>query len=99
MSISNLVRLIKGKINTTNHVVALINSNATSLENDVTNAGYANSWINGNLRRAIATTTSSYDFPVGNSQRSNLLQFINNNITGPSNLTASFGPKPGSDAG
>jgi PKD domain-containing protein len=99
LSISNLLRLIKGKINATNYVVALINSNASSLENDITNSGYANSWINGNLRRSIATNTSTYDFPVGNSDRSNLLQFINNNIAGPSNLTASFGPKPGSDAG
>ena len=99
LGISNLLRLIKGKINTTNYVVALINNASSSLENDVTNNGYVNSWINGNLRRSIATNTNSYDFPVGNSDRSNLLQFINNNITGPSNLTASFGPKHGTDAG
>jgi hypothetical protein len=99
LSISNLLRLIKGKVNTSNYVVALINTSASSLENDQTNIGYANSWINGNLRRSIATNTSSYDFPVGNSNHSNLLQFINNNITGTTNLTASFGPKPGTDAG
>lgn len=99
LSISNLLRLIKGKINTANYVVTLINTAAASLENGQTNNSYTNSWINGNLRRSIATNTSSYDFPVGNSDRSNLLQFINNNITGPTNLTASFGPKPGSDAG
>jgi hypothetical protein len=99
LSISNLLHLIKGKINTGNYVVALINSAAASLENDVTNTGYVNSWINGNFKRAITTNTTNYDFPVGNSDRSNLLQFINNNIAGPSNLTASFGPKPGTDAG
>lgn len=99
LSISNLLRLIKGKINTANYVVALINNNAASLENDATNMGYANSWINGNFRRSIATNTSTYDFPIGNSERSNLLKFINNNITGPNNLTSSFGPKPGTDAG
>jgi hypothetical protein len=99
LSISNLLRLIKGKINTANYIVALINSVAPSLENDATNTGYANSWINGNFSRAVATNTSNYDFPVGNSDRSNLLQFINNNIAGPSNLTASFGAKPGTDAG
>jgi len=99
LSISNLLRLIKGKINTANYIIALINPTAVSLQNDATNNGYVNSWINGNLRRSIATNTNSYDFPVGNSDRSNLLQFINNNITGPSNLTASFGPKPGTDAG
>lgn len=99
LNISNLLRLIKGKINTTNYVVVLVNSAASSLENDVSNTGYSNSWINGNLRRSIATNTSSYDFPVGNSERSNLLKFLNNNITGPTALTSSFGTKPGTDAG
>jgi len=99
LSISNLLRLINGKINTANYVVVLINSNAASLENDVTNTGYTNSWINGNFRRSITTNTSTYDFPVGNSERSNLLKFINNNITGPTSLTSSFIPKPGTDAG
>ena len=98
-NIYNLLRLIKGKINTSNYVVALVNTAAASLENDVTNTGYANSWINGNFRRSIATSTSSYDFPVGNSIRSNLLKFLNNNLTGPTSLTSSFGPKPGTDAG
>src|SRR4030095_16964445 len=98
-NISSLLRLINGKINTSNYVVVLANNAAASLENDISNANYANSWINGFLRRAITTNTSSYDFPVGNADRSNLLKFINNNITGPANLTASFGPKAGSDAG
>ena len=99
LSISNLLRLIKGKINTSNYIVALINTAASSLENDITNTGYTNSWINGNFKRSIATNTSSYDFPVGNSTRSNLLKFLNNNLTGPSSLTSSFMPKPGTDAG
>ena len=99
LNIFNLLRLIKGKINTTNYVVVLINSAAISLENDITNPGYSNSWINGTFRRSIATNTSSYDFPIGNSERSNLLKFINNNIAGPTSLTSSFGPKPGTDAG
>ena len=59
LNISNLLRLIKGKINTTNYVVLLINSAASSLENDITNTGYINSWINGNLRRSITTNTNS----------------------------------------
>ena len=99
LSISNLLRLIKGKINTSNYVVALINSSATSLENDVTNSGYSNSWINGNFRRSVATNINAYDFPVGNAGRSNLLKFFNNNITGTSHLTSSFIPKQGTDAG
>jgi hypothetical protein len=99
LSITNLLRLIKGKINTTNYVVALVNTAPSSLENDVINTNYANSWVNGNLRRSIATNTGSYDFPVGNSERSNLLKFLNNNLTGPTSLTSSFIPKPGTDAG
>src|SRR5436190_18337483 len=55
LSISNLLRLVNGKINTANYVVVLINSNAASLENDITNINYINSWINGNFRRSIAT--------------------------------------------
>jgi hypothetical protein len=99
LSISNLLRLIQGKITTGNNVVFLINTAAASLENDATNAGYTNSWINGFLKRSIATNTGSYDFPVGIPIRSNLLQFINNNIIGPSSLTASVGPKIGTDVG
>ena len=99
LNVSNLLRLIKGRINTTNYVVVLINSAAISLENDISNTGYSNSWINGNFRRSIAPNTSSYDFPVGNSERSNLLKFLNNNISGPTSLTSSFLPKQGTDAG
>ena len=99
LTITNILRLIKGKIKTENYVVVLINSAAVSLENDISNVNYVNSWINGILRRSITTNTNSYDFPVGNSERSNLLKFLNNNITGPTTLTSTFGPKPGTDAG
>ena len=99
LKISNLLRLIKGKVNTANYVLALVNTAATSLENDATNTGYSNSWVNGNFRRSIATNTSTYEFPVGNAERSNLLKFLNNNITGISSLTSSFMAKPGTDAG
>jgi hypothetical protein len=99
LTVSNLLNLISGKITTGANSVFLNNNAGSSLLNDATNAGYANSWINGNLRRWVASNTNTYDFPVGNSTRSNLLQFVNNNITGPTSLSASFGPKPGTDAG
>ncbi|HJS54339.1 MAG TPA: hypothetical protein VJ765_07340 [Chitinophagaceae bacterium] len=99
LNISSLLRLIKGKINTANYVVVLFNTTPSSLENDITNTNYVNSWVNGNLRRSIAINTGSYDFPVGNSERSNLLKFLNNNLTGPTSLTSSFIPKAGTDAG
>ena len=97
--ISNLLHLIKGKINTATNHVFLNNSNTSSLLNDVSNAGYINSWVNGNFRRLIAANTSTYDFPVGDNAKSHLLQFANNNVAGTNYLTASFGPKPGTDAG
>lgn len=99
LSIANLLRLVRGKISTGNYVVRLLNGAPAALENDPTNAGYANGWINGFLRRAILSNTGSYDFPVGNGLRGNLLQLINNNLTGASALTASFGTKEGTDAG
>lgn len=98
-TVSNQLHLINGKINTGNNQVFLNHNAAASLWNDASNTGYANSWINGNFKRLITTNTNTYDFPVGSDQRNNLLQFLNNNITGTNNLTASFGPKPGTDAG
>ena len=97
--IDEQLELVKGRINTGTLYAFLRNNNAGSLLNDVSNSGYINSWINGNFRRLIASNTDNYDFPVGNETRSNLLQLINNNITGTGYLTASFGPKPGNDAG
>jgi len=96
-TIDNQINLIQGKINTATNYVFLANSNASSLLNDPGNIRYTNSWINGNFRRLITTNTAVYDFPVGNASRSNLLQFVNNNIVGTNYLTASFGPKPGTD--
>src|SRR5439155_13956602 len=97
--VSNLLNLITGKINTGNYYVFLGNNDAASILNDATNTGYAHSWINGKFRRLITGNTSNYDFPIGNTTRCNLLQFLNNNIAGTNYLTASFGPKPGTDAG
>jgi hypothetical protein len=97
--VSDQLELINGKINTGNYYAFLNKSNAFSLLNDASNNGYSNSWINGNFRRSIISNGDTYDFPVGNETRSNLLRFINNNISGPNYLTASFGAKQGNDAG
>jgi len=97
--VSDQLELINGKINTGNFYAFLNKSNASSLLNDASNNGYSNSWINGNFRRSISSNGDTYDFPVGNETRSNLLRFINNNISGPNYLTASFGSKQGNDAG
>ena len=97
--VENQLNLIKGKINTGTNYVFLDNSAATSLVNAVENTSYSKSWINGNFRRVIASNIGTYDFPVGNAIRSNLLQFLNNNLTGTTYITASFGPKTGTDVG
>lgn len=98
-SVSNLLNLISGKINTNTFYVFLNNNGTASLQSDASNTAYVNSWINGNFRRLITSNTSTYDFPVGGSARCNLLQFLNNNVSGTNYLTAAFGPKPGTDAG
>lgn len=98
-NVENQLYLVKGKITTGINQVVLSNNAASSLLNDASNVEYVNSWINGNFRRRITNNPSTYDFPVGNSVRCNLLQFLNNNISGTNNLTASFGPKTGIDAG
>jgi hypothetical protein len=97
--VDNQLHLVSGKINTGTSYVFLANSNASSLLNDASNTGYANSWINGNFRRTILSNASTYDFPVGDDQKANLLQFINNNLAGINYLTSSFAPKQGTDAG
>jgi hypothetical protein len=99
LNISDQLELVTGKINTGNYHSFLNNNSASSLVNSISNSGYVNSWINGNFRRLITTNTDTYDFPVGNESRNNLLQFFNNDISGTNYLTASFGLKPGTDAG
>ncbi|MBI2968047.1 MAG: hypothetical protein HYY40_09565 [Bacteroidetes bacterium] len=52
------------------------------------------SFVYGNLRRYIASNTSTYDFPVGSNNASTNYyrsDFINGNLTGVSYLTASVG--------
>ena len=99
LTVSNLLRLVNGKITTGGYYVFLNNNSPTSLETDAANTNYSNSWINGTFRRLITSNTSPYDFPVGISTRCNLLKFINNNIAGTNSLTTSFGAKPGNDLG
>jgi hypothetical protein len=99
ISISNNLLLKNGKLNTSSFQVIVLNNAANAVQADASNTNYTNSWVNGNLRRSITANTGIYDFPVGNATQANLLQFVNNNITGPSLFTASFGTKPGTDAG
>ncbi|HEV8081936.1 MAG TPA: T9SS type A sorting domain-containing protein [Chitinophagaceae bacterium] len=99
ISIANNLLLKTGKLNTGNYKLNVLNNASNAVQADAANTNYSNSWVNGKMQRNITVNTDSYDFPVGNTSQSNLLQFDNNNITGPSSLAASFGPKPGTDAG
>ena len=99
ISIVNNLLLKNGKLNTGTYKISLGSNIPNAVEADVSNTNYTKSWVNGKLQRSITANTGLYDFPVGNNSQGNLLQFVNNNIAGTTSLTASFGLKPGSDAG
>ena len=95
--------LIAGPI-TTNAFTAIALSNAQlAVEADLSNILFVNSWFNGNLRRFVSpSTVNVYTFPVGGASRANIAGLDNLNAQPLNNLTyidASFGPKPGTDAG
>lgn len=89
MEVTNTITFTDGVVNTGGgNILICSNSSASAI------SGHSSaSFVNGNLRRYIATNTSTYDLPVGNGYGSSgyqLAQLINNNLTGTSYLTASF---------
>lgn len=99
VSIRNNLILATGLFNTAAYELIILNDAASAVQPAPGNPAYTLSWINGTLVRKITANTATYDFPTGNSSRGNLLQFVNNNVFGPSDLTVSFGEKRGTDAG
>jgi hypothetical protein len=94
--------LIAGKINTGSNTAIVLGSSSIALEADPSNTNFANSYINGNLRRFISPTTNdSYQFAVGGSTRHlAVMQGMSATpITGVQYIDVSFGAKPGTDAG
>jgi Secretion system C-terminal sorting domain len=96
--------LVNGKINTTAVFKAIALSNTQlAVEADATNTNFANSWVNGNLRRFISpASVNNYTFPVGDATKVNRAILDNFTASPVNNLTyidASFGPKPGNDVG
>ncbi|MEO6818871.1 MAG: T9SS type A sorting domain-containing protein [Ginsengibacter sp.] len=95
--------LKNGKINTASFTAIANASNATAIQADATNANFSSSWFNGNLRRSILTIfVNNYLFPVGDEAGVKMAEMDNltaNPLKGISYVTASFGPKPGTDAG
>ena len=92
-----------GTINTGSFNAIVTSTLANSVQADVSNINFINSWVNGNLRRYITPAIiDNYPFPVGDATRVNMAELDNliaNPITGVTYVTASFGPKPGNDAG
>ena len=95
--------LITGVITTNANKLISTSITAVPIHPGADNPGYINAWINGTIRQYIApATVDSYDFPIGNSTQSNLVTLANltaSPLTGTQYLDASFGPKPGTDAG
>lgn len=100
---SNAWYLKAGKVNTGAFNAIATSTVNTAVEADVTNTNFTNSWINGKLRRYISpATVNNYQFPVGDATKVNIAELDNltaTPLTGVTYITASFGPKPGNDAG
>jgi len=100
---ANAWYLKAGKINTASFLAIANNTSATAVQADASNTGFTKSWINGSLRRFInPATVNNYQFPVGDAVKVNLAELDNmtaNPIAGVAYITASFGPKSGTDIG
>jgi hypothetical protein len=87
-NIENTATLTDGVIVTGNNKFICLSTNASKL------TGYSNiSFIQGNLRRYIATNTSTYGFPLGkgtNTTNYFLSEIVNNNLTGITYLDGKF---------
>jgi Secretion system C-terminal sorting domain len=100
---ANNWNLVNGPVNTGGFKAIIANPSALALQADVSNTGFVNSWFNGNLRRFVSpATVNNYSFPLGSTSSSNVAVLDNlqaSPLTGVTYLDASFGPKPGTDAG
>lgn len=88
--IENQLILNDGILSTNLNSVVILNPDSSSLINFSDT-----SFINGNLRRYIASNTETYSFPLGNGLNGTnyyLAELINNNITGASYIDGSFEP-------
>lgn len=101
---SNKWYLAAGRINTTSEFKAIASGTSSlAVEAAPSNTNFSSSWFNGNLRRYITpAAVNSYTFPVGDAVKVNRAVMDNLTASPLNNLTyidASFGPKPGNDAG
>ena len=87
LKIDNSLTLTDGILNTGTNKVIIANTNANALS-----GGSTTSYINGNLRRYLATNTDTYIFPIGNGTGTSNYQrvdLINGNLVGISYIDAS----------
>lgn len=89
VTVSNNLTMTDGIVSTGANMLDLTNSSASAL------SGYSSaSFVNGTLRRAIASNTDTYALPVGNDTLATgyfQADVVNNNMITTSTLTASFG--------
>ncbi len=85
LTVNTLLTLTNGIIITgvNNLIVSTSSASAVTGQN-------TNSYVNGNLRRAFASNTDTYAFPVGTSTMYTLAEVVNNNLTGISYIDSKF---------
>lgn len=100
---ANNWRLTNGPVNTGAFRAIALATTALAVEAGAGNTNFANSWINGNLRRHISpSTVNNYVFPLGIPARPNPVEMDNLMaipLTGITYIDAFFAPKVGTDVG
>jgi len=95
--------LVKGRISTGTFKAIVLSSSDTAMRADSTNTNFSKGWFDGTLRRSfVGQSGNTLSFPVGDLQKANLLVMDNLQaapLTNISYIDASFGAKPGTDAG
>jgi len=95
--------LVKGRISTGAFKAIVLSFSDTAVRADSSNTNFTKGWFDGTLRRSFdGQSANTLFFPVGDLHKANLV-VMDNLQTAPLNnisyIDASFGPKPGTDAG
>ena len=85
LNTGGVLTLTNGLMNTGPNTVIVTNTDPSAVT-----AGNASSYINGNIRRYIASNSGTYAFPVGTSSAYRLAEIINNNMTGVNYINGMF---------
>ena len=95
--------LTKGRVSTGLYKAIVLSSSDTAVQADNSNPHFLYSWFDGVLRRSFdGHSARTFLFPVGGRQRANLAVMDNLQAAPLNNIgyiEASFGAKPGTDAG